>query len=127
MSETTLARDARLSAAIEYFHANSSNPDRISMRQVASRHNVDYSTLSRRLANKTSSKALTGGHNKVLSKAQSDTLLAYITDKAYIGFPCTRRMVVEAIRIMKEACDEEPPSDSFVRKHLKTMPIRKIK
>jgi hypothetical protein len=127
MSDTTLARDARLSAAIEYFHANSSSSDRISMRQVASRYNIDYSTLSRRLAYKTSSLCRNGGHNKALSQAQSDTLLAYITDKAYLGFPCTRRIVIEAIRIMKEACDEEPPSDSFVRKHLKTMPIRKIK
>jgi hypothetical protein len=127
MSETTLARDARLSATIEYFHANSSGSDRISMRQVASRYNIDYSTLSRRLAYKTSSLCRNGGQNKALSQAQSDTLLAYITDKAYLGFPCTRRIVIEAIRIMKEACDEEPPSDNFVRKHLQTMPIRKIK
>ena len=123
MSETTLARDARLSAAIEYFYTNSSNPDQISMRQVASQFNVSQSTLSRHLASKASSRIYNGGQNKALSKAQSDALLAYITDKAYLGFPCTRHMVVEAIRIMKEACDEEPPSDSFVRKHLKTMPI----
>jgi hypothetical protein len=127
MSETTLARDARLSAAIEHIHANATNPMRLSIRQVASQYNVHYTTLSRRLANKASSKALIGGQNRVLSKAQSEALLAYITEKAYIGFPYTRRMVIEAIRIMKEACDEEPPSDSFVQKHLKTMPIRKIK
>jgi len=127
MSDTTLARDARLSAAIEYFYANSSNPDRISMRRVASQYNVHHTTLSRHLANKASSKALVGGHNKVLSKAQSDALLAYITDKAYLGFPCTRRMIMEAIGIMKDALLEERPSESFVRKYLKTMPIRKIK
>ena len=127
MSETTLARDARLSAAIEYFHANSSNPDRISMRQVASRHNVNYSTLSKRLANKAGSKALIGGQNKGLSKAQSDALLVYITDKAYIGFPCTRRIVVEAIGIMKDACFEERLSESCIRTYLKSIPIKKIK
>ena len=126
MSET-LALDARLQAAIDYYHAISSDPNRISLRQIASKFNVIHTTLSRRLANKSSSLSGNGGQNRTLSQAQSDALLAYITDKAYLGFPCTRCMVVEAIRIMKEACNEEPPSDSFVRKHLKTMPIRKIK
>src|SRR5450432_3056108 len=126
MSET-LALDARLQAAIDYYYAISSDPNRISLRQIASKFNVIHTTLSRRLANKSSSLSGNGGQNRTLSQAQSDALLAYITDKAYLGFPYTRCMVVEAIRIMKEACDEEPPSDSFVRKHLKTMPIRKMK
>jgi hypothetical protein len=31
MSEETLARDARIDAAIDYFYANEANPERISM------------------------------------------------------------------------------------------------
>jgi hypothetical protein len=61
---------------------NQANPDRISMRQIALRFDISYSTLSRRLGNKTSSIALTGGHNRVFSKAQSDALIAYITSTA---------------------------------------------
>jgi hypothetical protein len=127
MSEETLARDARIDAAIDYFYANEANPERISMRQIALRFDINYSTFSRRLRDKTSSISLLGGHNKVFSKAQSDALLAYITDKAYIGSPCTYSMITEAISIIKDASLEARPSNSFIRKHIKSLPIKKIK
>jgi hypothetical protein len=127
MSEETLARDARIDAAIEYFHANQANPDRISMRQIALRFEVNITTLSNRLHNRTGSKALIGGHNRVFSKAQSDALLSYITDNAYIGSPCTYSMITEAIGIIKDASFEDRPSNSFIRKYMKGLPIKKIK
>jgi len=127
MSKETLVRDTKIDDAIEYFHANQANPDRISMRQIALRFDISYSTLSRRLGNKTSSIALTGGYNRVFSKAQSDALIAYITDNAYIGSPCTYSMITDAIGIIKDASLEDRPSNSFIRKHIKTLPIKKIK
>src|SRR5450432_206082 len=127
MSKETLIRDTKIDDAIEYFHANQANPDRISMRQIALHFDISYSTLSQRLGNKTSSIALTGGHNRVFSKAQSDALIAYITDNAYIGSPCTYSMITDAIGIIKDASLEDRPSNSFIRKHIKTLPIKKIK
>src|SRR5450432_592210 len=127
MSEETLNRDARINDAIEYFHANQADPDRIPLRQIALRFDISYSTLSRRLHNKTSSISLLGGHNKVFSKAQSDALLAYITDKAYIGSLCTYSIIIEAIGIIKDASLEARPLNSFIQKYIKGLPIKKIK
>jgi len=127
MSEETLNRDARINDAIEYFHANQADPDRIPLRQIALRFDISHSTLSRRLHNKTISRSLIGGQNRVFSKAQSDALFAYITDNAYIGSPCTYSMITEAIGIIKDASFEDRPSNSFIRKYMKGLPIKKIK
>jgi hypothetical protein len=116
-----------LNDAIEYFHANETDLDRISLRQIALRFDISHSTLSRRLHNKTSSKSLIGGYNRVFSKAQSDALLAYITDNAYIGSLCTYSMITEAIGIIKDASFEDRPSNSFIQKHIKSLLIKKIK
>jgi helix-turn-helix, Psq domain len=120
MSEETLVRDVRIDAAIDYYYANQANPDRISMRQIAIRFGVNVTTLSNRLRNRTGSRSLIGGQNRVFSKAQSDALLSYITDNAYIGSPCTYSMITEAIGIIKDASFEDRPSNSFIRKYIKS-------
>jgi helix-turn-helix, Psq domain len=125
MSEITLDRDAKIAEAIQFYRDNETDPDYISLRQIALRYGINATTLSNRLRNKTGSRALTGGQNKVFSKAESDALLSYIQDQAYNRNPCTFQMIFSAIEIIKGASSEDPPSTSFVRKYIKTLPIKK--
>ena len=69
MSAITRERDAKMADAIEYYHENEANLDRLSIRQIALRFDVNYSTLSLRLRNKTRSRTLISGYNRVFSKA----------------------------------------------------------
>jgi hypothetical protein len=91
MRISTAEREARLTKALDKFHAHNGT---VSILKIAIKHKVNRNTLTNRINGKRGSITLNGGLNRLLAVAQLGALFLYIRKQALAGLPCTWAMIL---------------------------------
>jgi hypothetical protein len=86
MQIRTTEREARLTKAIDEFHAHKGT---VSVLKIADKHKVNCGTLTNRINGKHGSIASNSGLNRLLAVAQLGALFLYIRKQSLARFPCT--------------------------------------
>ena len=113
MRISTTEREARLTEAIDEFHAHNGT---VSVLKIADKHKVNRGTLTNRINGKHRSIASNGGLNRLLAVAQLGALFLYIRKQALAGFPCTWAMILAAVSWIRAQDGQSPPSRSWSKK-----------
>ena len=113
MRISTTEREARLTKAIDEFHAHNGT---VSVLKIADKHKVNRGTLTNRINGKHGSIASNGGLNRLLAVAQLGALFLYIRKQALAGFPCTWAMILAAVSWIRAQDGQSPPSRSWSKK-----------